>query len=156
MDFADLAIIDLSKAHTHEGRAELAPQLRDALRTNGFVYAINHGYTQAQVCFQVLCLVGLLAHQRDQRDRVFDIADVPFAAVPPEEKKIYTENIEKVGYYAGYKARQYWARRFLPPLLLPPNTDLLVQKVDTENGVLDQIEHYGRAYNFPFHTDDYT
>ena len=49
MDFADLAIIDLSKAHTPEGRAELAPQLRDALRMNGFVYAINHGYTQAQV-----------------------------------------------------------------------------------------------------------
>jgi hypothetical protein len=49
VDFADLAIIDLSKAHTPEGRAELAPQIRDALRTNGFVYAINHGYTQAQV-----------------------------------------------------------------------------------------------------------
>jgi hypothetical protein len=49
VDFADLAIVDLSKAHTPEGRAELAPQLRDALRTNGFIYAINHGYTQAQV-----------------------------------------------------------------------------------------------------------
>ena len=49
MEFADLAIIDLSKAHTPEGRQELYPQLRDALRTQGFVYAINHGYTQAQV-----------------------------------------------------------------------------------------------------------
>ncbi|KAF9220306.1 Clavaminate synthase-like protein [Gyrodon lividus] len=106
LEFADLAIIDLSKAHTPEGRAELAAQLRDALRTNGFVYAINHGYTQTQ------------------RDRVFDIADVPFTAVPPEEMKIYTANIDKVGYYAGYKGRQYW-------------------KVDAENGVLDQIEHYG-------------
>jgi len=48
VDFADLAIIDLSKAHTPEGRAELCPQLRDALRTQGFFYAINHGYTQAQ------------------------------------------------------------------------------------------------------------
>jgi isopenicillin N synthase-like dioxygenase len=49
VEFADLAIIDLSKAHTPEGRQELYPQLRDALRTQGFVYAINHGYTQAQV-----------------------------------------------------------------------------------------------------------
>ncbi|KAH7909409.1 hypothetical protein BJ138DRAFT_1155324 [Hygrophoropsis aurantiaca] len=106
LDFADLAIIDLSMAHTAEGRAELYPQLRDALRTNGFVYAINHGYTQAQ------------------RDRVFDIADVPFTVVPPDEMKTYSANIEKVGYYAGYKPRQYW-------------------KVDTENQVLDQIDHYG-------------
>ncbi|KAH0826421.1 hypothetical protein J3R83DRAFT_5396 [Lanmaoa asiatica] len=109
LDFADLAIIDLSKAHTPEGRAELAPQLRDALRTNGFVYALNHGYTQAQ------------------RDRIFDIADVPFTAVPLEEMKIYSANIEKVGYYAGFKGRKYWA--------------------NTENNVLDQIEHYGLNRN---------
>jgi len=104
LDFADLAIIDLSKVHTPEGRAELAPQLREALRTNGFVYAINHGYTQAQ------------------RDRIFDIADVPFTVVPPEEMKIYTANM-KVGHNAGFKPRQYW-------------------KVDTDTGVLDQIENY--------------
>ncbi|KAG0696878.1 hypothetical protein DFH29DRAFT_180683 [Suillus ampliporus] len=106
LEFADLAIIDLSKAHTPEGRAELYPQLRDALRTYGFVYAVNHGYNQAQ------------------RDRIFDIADVPFAVVPPDEMKTYTANIEKVGYYAGFKGRQFW-------------------KVDTENHILDQIEHYG-------------
>lgn len=106
LEFADLAIIDLSKAHTPEGRAELYPQLRDALRTYGFVYAINHGYNQVQC------------------DRIFDIANVPFAVVPPDEMKTYTANIEKVGYYAGFKGRQFW-------------------KVDTENNVLDQIEHYG-------------
>ncbi|KAG6371462.1 hypothetical protein JVT61DRAFT_9489 [Boletus reticuloceps] len=105
LDFADLAIIDLSKARTPEGRAELATQLRDALRTNGFVYAINHGYTQAQ------------------RDRIFDIGDVPFTAVPPEEMEIYTNESQKLGYYAGYKARRYWA-------------------MDAENNVWDQIEHY--------------
>jgi len=49
VEFADLAIVDLSKANTPEGRAELYPQLRDALHTYGFVCAINHGYTQAQV-----------------------------------------------------------------------------------------------------------
>jgi len=108
LDFADLAIIDLSKARTPEGRAELYPQVRDAFRTNGFIYAINNGYSQAQ------------------RDRIFDIADVAFSAVPPDEMKTYTANIEKVGYYQGYKARRYW-------------------KVDAENGVLDEIEHYGRT-----------
>ncbi|KAF8432736.1 hypothetical protein L210DRAFT_3711347 [Boletus edulis BED1] len=106
LDCADLAIIDLSKACTPEGRAELAPQLRDALRASGFVYAINHGYTQAQ------------------RDRIFDIANVPFTAVPPEEMKMYTTDSEKVGYYAGFKQRGYW-------------------KVDEENNVFDQIEQYG-------------
>ena len=111
MDFADLAIIDLSKAHTPEGRAELALQLRDGLRTNGFVYAINHGYTQSQV-FLITLLLPIDPHLADQRDRIFDIADVPFTAVPPEEMKIYTANIEKVGYYAGYKARRYWVSRF--------------------------------------------
>jgi isopenicillin N synthase-like dioxygenase len=49
VEFANLTIIDLSKVHTPEGRQELYPKLRDALRTQGFVYAINHGYTQAQV-----------------------------------------------------------------------------------------------------------
>ncbi|OAX42626.1 Clavaminate synthase-like protein [Rhizopogon vinicolor AM-OR11-026] len=105
LEWADLAIVDLSKANTPEGRAELYPQLRDALRTHGFVYAINHGYTQAQ------------------RDRIFDIADVPFADVSPDEKKTYTVDAEKVGYYAGYKPRQLW-------------------KLDTESKVLDQVEHY--------------
>jgi isopenicillin N synthase-like dioxygenase len=105
LEFADLPIIDLSKAHTSEGRAELYPQLRDALRTHGFLYAINHGYTQTQ------------------RDRIFDIAGVPFNDVSPDEKKAYTADVEKVGYYAGYKPRQFW-------------------KVDTENQILDQIEHY--------------
>ncbi|KAG0696877.1 hypothetical protein DFH29DRAFT_1024254 [Suillus ampliporus] len=106
LEFADLTIIDLSRAQTPEGRAELYPQLRDALRTHGFVYVINHGYNQAQ------------------RDRIFDIADVPFAVVPPDEMKTYTGDIEKIGYFVGFKGRQSW-------------------KVGTENRILDQIEHYG-------------
>ncbi|KAI6019153.1 hypothetical protein EDC04DRAFT_2576053 [Pisolithus marmoratus] len=109
LDFADLRVIDLARANTPEGRAELVPQLRDALRTNGFVYAINHGYSQAEC------------------NRIFDIADVPFTAVPPEEMKIYNASIDKVGHYAGYKPRKYWA-------------------IDTENGIMDQIDNY--AMNF--------
>ncbi|KAG0702541.1 hypothetical protein DFH29DRAFT_982301 [Suillus ampliporus] len=114
LEFADLAIIDLSKAHTPEGRAELCRQLRDAQRTHGFVYAINHGYSQAQ------------------RDRIFDIADVLFTVVPPDEMKTYTANIEKVRYYEGFKGRQFW-------------------KVDTENHILDQIEHYGSRCSIALH-----
>ena len=114
MDFADLAIIDLSKAHTAEGRRELAPQLRDALRTNGFVYAVNRGYTLAQVYLIFPFLP--ITHLADQRDRVFDIADMPFTAVPPEEMKIHTADFDNVGYYVGFKRRGYWASRFSCPI----------------------------------------
>lgn len=51
VDYADLRIIDLSKADTSEGRAELAIQVRDSMTTQGFFYVINHGYTQAQVFY---------------------------------------------------------------------------------------------------------
>ena len=49
MDWSDLPIVDISKASTAEGRAELASQVRDAMRTFGFMYIVNHGLTQAQV-----------------------------------------------------------------------------------------------------------
>lgn len=49
MDYADLPIIDLSKANTPQGRTELAVQLRDAMTKQGFSYVINHGYTQQEV-----------------------------------------------------------------------------------------------------------
>ncbi|PCH36926.1 Clavaminate synthase-like protein [Wolfiporia cocos MD-104 SS10] len=90
LEYADLTVIDLSKATTPEGRAELALQARNAMTEQGFFYAINHGYTQAQ------------------RDRIFDIADIPFSAVGDEEKKWYAGNIKATGSYQGYKLRQYW------------------------------------------------
>jgi isopenicillin N synthase-like dioxygenase len=49
VDYADLAVIDLSKAQDAKGRAELAIQISDAMQTHGFFYIINHGYTPAQV-----------------------------------------------------------------------------------------------------------
>lgn len=49
VDYAKLAIVDLSKANTREGLVELAAQVRDAMRDIGFFYIINHGYTQSQV-----------------------------------------------------------------------------------------------------------
>lgn len=49
VEWAPLPIIDFSEAGTSEGRAALAVQVRDAMRTYGFLYIVNHGYTQAQV-----------------------------------------------------------------------------------------------------------
>jgi len=103
LDYADLAIIDLSKADTSEGRIELATQVRNAMTAQGFFYVVNHGYTQPQT------------------DRVFDIADVPFALVSNEEKRTYAGNIKATGSYQGYKLRQYW---------------------HIDAGVHDQVEHY--------------
>lgn len=49
MDYVDLAIIDLARANTPEGRAELAVSARDAMRGIGFFYIINHGLSPAEV-----------------------------------------------------------------------------------------------------------
>ncbi len=49
MDYADLAIVDLAKAATENGRAELAVIARDALREVGFFYVVNHGLSQSEV-----------------------------------------------------------------------------------------------------------
>jgi hypothetical protein len=49
LEYADLTVIDLAQSGTLEGRAILSSQLTRAMTTHGFFYAVNHGYTQAQV-----------------------------------------------------------------------------------------------------------
>ncbi|KAG1740420.1 uncharacterized protein EDB91DRAFT_1328993 [Suillus paluster] len=71
LEYADLAIIDISKAATEEGRAALAIELREALLNHGFFCVVNHGYSQAQTA------------------RMLDIADMPFSTVHDDEKQIY-------------------------------------------------------------------
>ncbi|EIW79587.1 Clavaminate synthase-like protein [Coniophora puteana RWD-64-598 SS2] len=90
LKWADLAVIDLAKAGTPEGRTELALEVNKALRNHGFFYVINHGYTQAQ------------------NERMFDIADRAFTGVSAEEKQLYASNIKQTGSYQGYKLRNYW------------------------------------------------
>ncbi|KAM5539612.1 hypothetical protein V8D89_006721 [Ganoderma adspersum] len=90
LDWADLPIIDISKAGTAEGRTGLASQVHDAMRTFGFMYVVNHGLTQAQ------------------NARIFDIADVPFSQVSEEEKRQFSNEIKKTGSWRGYKLRQFW------------------------------------------------
>ncbi|KAJ7111491.1 Clavaminate synthase-like protein [Mycena epipterygia] len=90
LEYADLAVIDLSKARDAQGRADLAVQVSEAMRTHGFFYVINHGYTAAET------------------ERMFDIADVPFSCVESDEKRVYTAHMKETGSYQGYKPRQYW------------------------------------------------
>ncbi|TBU47752.1 Clavaminate synthase-like protein [Dichomitus squalens] len=88
--WADLPIIDFSKVGTPEGRAELVPQVRDAMRTHGFLIVINHGWTQAQ------------------NNRIFDVADVPFTQVSEDEKKRFQTKTQETGTPEGYKLRRSW------------------------------------------------
>lgn len=90
LDWADLAFIDLSQAKTPEGRIALTKQVRDAMTTTGFFYAINHGYTP------------------EQTQRMLDIADIPFTQVSEEERAEYDSKLNESGTYKGYKPRSYW------------------------------------------------
>ncbi|KAI0365420.1 Clavaminate synthase-like protein [Pilatotrama ljubarskyi] len=89
-EWAPLPVIDFTKAGTPEGQAELVAEVRSAMRTYGFLYVVNHGYTQAQ------------------NERIFDIADAMFTQVPEEEKKRLMGDFQGSGSYRGYKPRQTW------------------------------------------------
>ncbi|KAI0752490.1 hypothetical protein C8Q80DRAFT_1267037 [Daedaleopsis nitida] len=90
LPWVEFPIVDLSKASTPEGRAELMPIVRDAMHTYGFMYVINHGLTQAQ------------------NERMCDVADVPLSNVAEEEKKKYVVKGREIGIFRGYKPRQYF------------------------------------------------
>jgi hypothetical protein len=49
VEWADLAVIDIAKARTPEGRDEQVRLARDATHKQGFFYVINHGLDQAIV-----------------------------------------------------------------------------------------------------------
>jgi len=119
VDYADLPIIDLSRTATPEGRLALAQQACDAISNHGFFYIINHGLTPAQVSKLLLSLDTKL-FILEKTERMFDIADVPFASVSEEEKKIYVARMKESGSYQGYKPRQYWVNQciFLVPNIL--------------------------------------
>ncbi|KAJ7259900.1 hypothetical protein C8J57DRAFT_1436740 [Mycena rebaudengoi] len=88
LDYAELAIIDLSRARTEVGRKKLAAKVVDAMTTHGFFYVVNHGYTI------------------EQTNRMFSIANLTFDNVSPAEKREYTGQSGAV--YEGYKPRQTW------------------------------------------------
>jgi len=88
LEYADLAIIDLSQASTPEGRIRLSAQLSEAMKSVGFCYAINHGYSPAQT------------------NKIFSIANLIFDAVSDAEKKRYTG--QSTAIYQGYKPKNTW------------------------------------------------
>ncbi|THU82642.1 Clavaminate synthase-like protein [Dendrothele bispora CBS 962.96] len=88
LDWADLPIIDLSKADIPEFRESLAEEVCQAMESHGFFYVINHGYTAQQT------------------RRIFDLASATFDLVNEQEKAKYTGKSESV--YEGYKPRQTW------------------------------------------------
>lgn len=108
VEYADLAIIDLAKAGTPEGRAELSVEVRNAMTTQGFFYAINSGYEPTQVSLSYYNYILTDRCITVKTERIFDIADVPFARVSPEEKQTYAGQMKETGSYQGYKLRQYW------------------------------------------------
>ncbi|KAF4612951.1 hypothetical protein D9613_010906 [Agrocybe pediades] len=106
LDYADLPIIDLGLLADGSPEAfdSIAKQARDAMTEHGFFYVINHGYA------------------KEQTERIFDIADIPFSQVSDEDKtNTYVGRMKQTGSYQGYKPRQYW---------------------HIEGGVRDQLEHY--------------
>ncbi|EIM83980.1 Clavaminate synthase-like protein [Stereum hirsutum FP-91666 SS1] len=90
LEWADLISIDLSQASTAAGRRTLAKQMLEAMTTQGFFYAINHGYTA------------------EQTRRVFSLANATFDCVSKEEKEKYTVDDQKAEAYEGYKPRNVW------------------------------------------------
>jgi len=111
VEWAELEVIDLAKAKTPEGKAELVIKARDAMHRQGFFYIINHGLEKDQVrsvlsrCSRIYHVVYTL-----QIERVFNIAAVPFTQVDPEEKKVYEAKIKETGTFMGYKPLQYWVK----------------------------------------------
>ncbi|KAJ3711648.1 hypothetical protein DFJ43DRAFT_1044312 [Lentinula guzmanii] len=73
------------------------------MSNQGFFYLIGHGYS------------------KEQMERMFDIADVPFSQVGDQEKEKYLASMKQAGSYQGYKLRRFW---------------------HVDNGVLDQVETY--------------
>ncbi|KAF7298739.1 Flavonol synthase/flavanone 3-hydroxylase [Mycena indigotica] len=90
LDWADLAVVDLSKAADPDGRAELTAQVCEAMRTQGFFYVVNHGWTPEQTA------------------RAFDIAEFAFSGVSAKDKQAYAATMKTTGSFQGYKPRQYW------------------------------------------------
>ncbi|KAF5363389.1 hypothetical protein D9756_000242 [Leucocoprinus leucothites] len=90
LEWADLATVDMSNADTVEGRKALVKQVHDAIKNEGFLYVVNHGFTP------------------EQTKRMFDLANYAIENVNEEEKSHYVGNMREDGSYRGYKPRKFW------------------------------------------------
>ncbi|KAJ3764434.1 Clavaminate synthase-like protein [Lentinula raphanica] len=129
LDYADLAIIDLREFSAGpEARAKLASQVREAMSNQGFFYIcdwswFNQGTGQWQASIRPdghlqLRDSYLWSAYFQQTERMFDIADVPFAQTEYEEKEKYLSSIKEAGSYQG-KLHRDVNRRGHPEALLP-------------------------------------
>jgi len=110
VEWAELEVIDLAKAKTPEGKAELVIKARGAMHRQGFFYIINHGLEKDQVRSVLSRCSRIYVAYTLQIGRVFNIAAVPFTQVDPEEKKVYEAKIKETGTFTGYKPLQYWVK----------------------------------------------
>ncbi|KAK1223688.1 hypothetical protein PQX77_013433, partial [Marasmius sp. AFHP31] len=95
-EYADLAIMDLSKAATPESRQELANQVSDAMHKQRFFYIVNHGYTQSQVPSFVLISFHSMLHRVFPDEPKLSVANWTFDGVNREEKRLFTGKSEPV------------------------------------------------------------
>jgi isopenicillin N synthase-like dioxygenase len=51
VEWAELATVDMTNAHTCAGRKALVQLVHDAIKDEGFLYVVNHGLTSDEVLF---------------------------------------------------------------------------------------------------------
>ncbi|OAX38740.1 Clavaminate synthase-like protein [Rhizopogon vinicolor AM-OR11-026] len=138
LEYIDLEIIDFSKADTEEGRAALADQVKKGLRNQGFLYIVNHGYTQ------------------EETTRMFDIADVHFSCIPDDEKRKYTANMFETGSEAGFKPRKYWETSGIPDHIEQYSYNRGVDMPEHPEALFPLLPEVDKLYNFSHFNVVYT
>ena len=124
--WADLAVIDLEKAKTPEGRAEQVRIARDAMHNDGFFYVVNHGLEQTKVSYGSRNSCTRIVHSEIRTTACLTL-DLLLLTVSPRKKSFATRyasvvasrtrrkayfplkaRIKETGTYLGYKLPQYW------------------------------------------------
>lgn len=91
LEYAELVRLDLSTYDSGpNARAELAKQLKYAMRTQGFLLVEKHGVSVETI------------------DRQVDIGHHVLTKTPLEEKQRLRGKIKEQGNYQGFKLRNYW------------------------------------------------
>ncbi|KAJ7882831.1 hypothetical protein B0H13DRAFT_925531 [Mycena leptocephala] len=101
LPWAEILTVDLSRYETHQEK--LIQIVSTALERDGFFYVVGHGITSETL------------------SRQFDLAQLSFEGVSPEEKERHRAPIAEKGSFIGYKLQNYW---------------------EIKDGVRDRIEHY--------------
>ena len=91
LEYADLQTLDFSLwDQGEEGKNQLAKQVDEAMRTQGFFYVTNYGISLEQI------------------ERQTDVGWTVLSETSIEEKKKLEAKIQQTGYYDGFKLRNYY------------------------------------------------